>query len=118
VSLTILQPHVNPAFGPLFWLGLEWDIDTSKAAEPDLGEALGAMAYDMLDYPASRAEAAKVRDAQVQLVHEHFEPELHEGKWRYADEAAWTAHCDALFQEHKAFNVFAHAYDNGERLKT
>ncbi len=105
INYAIVQPLVNPAFGSLFWLAVDEDLDRMHAAAPDLGEAVGAMAYDMSWYPESRCEATQVRGAQIEFVKKKLEPDLH-SKWLYADEEAWAAHCAELWQANNGANLF------------
>lgn len=107
LNYAVMQPLVNPAFGPLFWIGLHVDLDNRRAAEPDLGLALGAMAYDLARYPASKNEAGDVREAQLQYVKTYVEPDLDDGKWRRASDQDWAAHCQELWYVDKSHNLFA-----------
>jgi hypothetical protein len=107
VTFTVLQPRVNPAFGPLFWLALDAELDwTARAAERTLSTMIGPMAYDLSRYPASLSEAPSVRDAQLDFVQKYVEPGL-ASKWKYASDAEWAEHCDELLYANKAPYLFA-----------
>lgn len=73
LNYTVMQPLVNPAFGPL---DLHVELDNRRAAELNLGVQLGPMAFDLSRYPESRSEASAVREAQVRFVKTYFEPQL------------------------------------------
>jgi hypothetical protein len=107
LNFAVIQPLVNPAFASLFWLGLNRELDRARAASRFLGDGIGAMAFDMATYPASRSEAPQVRDAQVQFVAEYVDGSLPEGKWRYANDEDWARYCAELLGDNKAEWVFA-----------
>ena len=65
------------------------------------------MAYEMASYPASKREASKVRDAQIEFVARHLEPALPEGKWRHADHQAWASTATSFWYADQGTNLFA-----------
>lgn len=117
VTLAVLQPLANPAFESLFWLAVSEDLDNRHAAAPDLGEAVGAMAYDMVHFPDSKRDAAGVRAAQVEFVKRHVEPALQAGSWRHAQEPAWVAHCADLWAANRGVNLFVQVEDAVHRSR-
>jgi hypothetical protein len=69
VNALCVQPLVNPAFESLYWLALANDAD-ALAPSGDLYRVLGPMMFDMSRWPASRADAPAVRQAQIQVASE------------------------------------------------
>lgn len=106
INYAVVQPLVNPAFRSLFWLALNEDLDRRHSPAADLGAVVGAMAYDMSLYPASKSEAPQVRAAQVEFVKAKLDRELPDGKWRHAEEDAWAKHCADLWHADKGENLF------------
>jgi hypothetical protein len=106
VNYAVVQPLVNPAFASLFWLALDRELNRDRGPSLDLGRGLGALAFDMASYPTSKSESSKVRDAQVQFVHEYLDTNLAEGKWRHASDEEWASYCAQLLHTNKAEYVF------------
>lgn len=106
VTLAVLQPLANPAFDSLFWLATNEDLDNRRAAAHNLGEVVGAMAYDMVHFPDSKRDAERVRAAQVEFVKQNLDPALQDGTWRHAQEPAWVAHCADLWLANRGVNLF------------
>jgi len=94
ITYCVIQPLVNPAFGPLFWLALERDLGSGR-----LGDIVGALAYDMRQLPETRgADRPRIRAAQIELA-EQFDPQLERLRWTAASDAEWAAYCDALLRQ-------------------
>lgn len=94
ITYCVIQPLVNPAFGPLFWLALERDLDSRS-----LGDVVGALAYDMRQLPEARgADRPRVRAAQIALA-ERFDPQLDRARWTAATDAEWVAYCDTVLRQ-------------------
>ncbi len=101
-NTAVIQPMVNPGFGPLFWVGLSLAFDSRDT--DDVMAILRPMALDMTRYPAR----SEVRAAQATLF-ERFSPELLPPDWERLDDRAWVDACKQLlasFQYAIEWNVF------------
>jgi hypothetical protein len=65
LNLAVVQPLVNPAFGPLFWLALAEDL---PGPADNLYTALTPMMFDMSVYPTRVPGPREVRRAQGQFL--------------------------------------------------
>jgi hypothetical protein len=65
LNLAVVQPLVNPPFGPLFWLALAEDI---PGPADNLYTTLGPMMFDMSVYPTRMPSPQEVRRAQGQFL--------------------------------------------------
>lgn len=65
LNLAVVQPLVNPAFGPLFWLALAEDI---PGPADNLYTTLAPMMFDMSVYPTRMPGPQEVRRAQGQFL--------------------------------------------------
>jgi hypothetical protein len=98
VNALAIQPLVNPAFEPLYWLVLASDAD-ALAPSGDLYRVLDPMMFDMSQWPASRADAPAVRQAQIRVVSELAAVDV-AGAAEASDEG-WAATCaEALASRH------------------
>lgn len=65
LNLMVVQPLVNPPFGPLFWLALAED---APGPADNLFKALAPMMFDMTVYPTRVPDPREVRRAQGQFL--------------------------------------------------
>jgi hypothetical protein len=65
LNLAVVQPLVNPPFGPLFWLALADDI---PGPADNLYTTLSPMMFDMSVYPTQVPDPREVRRAQGQFL--------------------------------------------------
>jgi hypothetical protein len=65
INLAVVQPLVNPAFGPLFWLALAED---APGPADNLYTDLAPMMFDMSVYPTHEPSPQAVRRAQGEFL--------------------------------------------------
>jgi hypothetical protein len=107
INYTVVQPRVNPAFAPLFWIAGARDFSQFHVQSRDLGDSVGAMAYDMVAYPdsLSLSERASVRTAQIEFVRAGH-VNLGNTDWQRASDQEWAEFCWRAFHRFKAADLF------------
>lgn len=98
LNLAVVQPVVNPAFGPLFWLALAHDLATPESSS-NLYELVGPMLIDP-GVPVELRPTAEVRTAQAALL-EALAPGRPVPDARSLSEADWSRYCDAQLDAHR-----------------
>jgi hypothetical protein len=95
MNLVMIQPLVNPACAPLFWVAMNTALagDDSPA---DLMAIMRPMTFDMARYPGSRSEAPAVRQAQADYVRRRHRDGLPQD-WARLDDRAWADACKQVF---------------------
>ncbi len=91
LNLVMVQPLVNPASAPLFWVAAGWVLASADAAS-DLMVLMRPMTFDMSRYPASRDDAPAVRAAQAAFLRT-VSPALLPASWASLDDLAWAEVC-------------------------
>jgi hypothetical protein len=92
LNLAVVQPMVNPAFGPLFWLAMAWDAPAGLPYD-NFYDLVGPMMYRMREYPILLPTPWTVRDAQVRFLAEVV-PDRADEHRRPMSDADWLAHCE------------------------
>lgn len=101
-NLAVVQPRVNPAFGPLFWLfladdsgpGPNWDWSSN------LFDRVGPMIYRLSEYPTLVPSPAEVRQAQIDFLETAWPGSTNAANLSQSD-ADWAAHCEALLVQNQ-----------------
>jgi hypothetical protein len=97
----IIQPLVNAAFEPLFWMVLARGVAESGGRHDVLAD-MAPLVFDMSDWPMSRAEARAVRLAQIGFVESWESGAAGEGAEAIADEE-WARRCRALLDRSRSW---------------
>lgn len=108
LNLAVVQPVVNPAFGPLFWLALAHDL-APPGPRPNFYDLVGPMLIDTAVPPELRRTAAQVRAAQLELV-ETLAPSCTIAGGQELPEADWVRCCEEQLDAHQQL-VDAHVFD-------
>ena len=95
----VIQPLVNPAFEPLYWIALGYDNDA--LAHPNFYRVLAPLMFDMTRWPESRADAALVRRGQIEAIAE-VAPSIDVSRAAELSDDAWAATCAEALRSKQA----------------
>ena len=112
LNLAVMQPEVNPAFGPLFWLLLAQELGPTETPSGNLVKAMGPMMYQLRYYPTLVPPAESVRSAQVSFLEELSPGSTDGGCAEFSDED-WSERCHGELERRREWverNVYAHVY--------
>jgi hypothetical protein len=98
VNVVMVQPLVNPAAEPLFWVAMN-DVLDDREESGDLMRVMRPLCFDMKRYPASRGDAPAVREAQAEYFRKWATPP---SDWATLDDAAWAQACARLVADASA----------------
>lgn len=105
-NLLAVQPLVNPACAPLFWVALNQVMFND--ASGDVMAILRPLTYDMATYPASRGAAPQLRAAQADFFRaQEAEPPP---DWASLDDLAWAQACKHLVWQARC-GIESHVFD-------
>ena len=105
-NLLAVQPLVNPACAPLFWVALNQVM--FHDASGDVMAILRPLTFDMSRYPASRSAAPQVRAAQADYFRaQEAEPPP---DWASLDDPAWAEACKQLVWKARC-GIESHVFD-------
>lgn len=102
INLTIAQPELNPAFGPLFWLFLADDVGPGPIWDYDenLYKRVGPMIYRLSDAPTLVPAPEEVRSAQISFLEGMF-PGSTDATCQQLSALEWAARCDEQLRRHQ-----------------
>jgi hypothetical protein len=107
LNLVVVQPLVNPASAPIFWVALNAGLAPDEPAE--LIDIMRPMIFDMATWPESRSAAAKVRAAQADFFEAHA-PAQFPADWAMLDDRAWAEACKQLVAAAK-YGIESHVFE-------
>ena len=105
-NLLAVQPLVNPACAPLFWVALNHVMFHN--ASDDVMAILRPLTFDMSSYPASRSAARQVRAAQAEFF--RAQAAQPPPDWASLDDPAWAEACSELVRQARC-GIESHVFD-------
>lgn len=101
-NLAVVQPRVNPAFGPLFWLFLADDSGPGPIWDwsENMFHRVGPMIFQLSEHPNLVPAPAEVRQAQIAFLESGW-PGSTDVACVGLSEKDWTRRCEALLVEHQ-----------------
>lgn len=101
-NLAVVQPRVNPAFSPLFWLFLADDSGPGPLWDwsENMFHRVGPMIFQLSEYPALVPSPAEVRQAQIAFLEAGW-PGSTDATCAGLSEEDWTRRCEASLVEHQ-----------------
>lgn len=101
-NLAVVQPRVNPAFGPLFWLFLADDSGPGPMWDwsENMFHRIDPMIFRLSEYPALVPSPAEVRQAQIAFLEAGW-PGSTDAACAGLSEEDWTRRCEAMLVEHQ-----------------
>jgi hypothetical protein len=101
-NLAVVQPRVNPAFGPLFWLFLADDSGPGPMWDwsDNMFDRLGPMIFQLSEQPALVPSRADVRQAQIAFVESAW-PGVTDPSCVGLSDADWATRCQTLMVQHQ-----------------
>lgn len=101
-NLAVVQPRVNPAFGPLFWLFLADDSGPGPLWDwsENMFHRISPMIFQLSECPALVPSPPEVRTAQIAFLEAGW-PGSTDATCADLPEADWTRLCKAMLAEHQ-----------------
>ncbi|WP_343793827.1 hypothetical protein [Brevundimonas kwangchunensis] len=101
-NLAVVQPRVNPAFGPLFWLFLADDSGPGPVWDwsENMFHRVSPMIFQLSEHPDLVPSPAEVRQAQIAFLESGW-PGSTDATCAGLSEEDWTRRCEAMRVEHQ-----------------